>query len=386
MSRTVRAYLCLAAFLAAVPAGRAAAFPGLTPGRPDIRSIGTLVFGSDGVLFIGDSRGGAVIAVDTGDRTPAEAPDTFGIKDLEAKIAAVLGTTAEDVMIHDMAVNPVSRSTYFSVSRARRQWNDRWSLPNDLADADVLLRVTVEEKFELVSLDDVPHRRITLPNPVGTEAKHPWKKDLPMRVEAITDMAVHDGTLYVSGLSNEEFSAALWKIDPSTGDAAWTTVEIYHGAHGEWETSAPIRTFLPYTLDGTDYMLASYLCTPLVAFPLADLREGEHVKGHTIAEFGSGNYPMDMLRVRWKDRDIFVMSNSQLPLMTFTPEAVREELKKPGITRETPTYTEGVPYTARAGTGVQHIDNFSDKAVAGLQRMPSGRLDLVLYSIERMAL
>jgi hypothetical protein len=248
--------------------GRAADVPaGFTAGRPDIRSMSTLAFGPGGILCVGDSKGGAVFLIDTGDRTSAEAPDTFGVKDLEAKIAAVLGTTAEDVMIHDMAVNPISHSTFFPVSRARRQWQDRWSLPNDLADADLILRVTVDEKFEVLKLD-----------------------------------------------------------------------------------------------------------------------AGAHIKGHTLAEFGSGNYPMDMVRISWKGKDVFVMSNSQLPLMTFTPESIREELKKPGITRESPTYTEGVPYTARAGSSVQHLDNFSDKSVAGLQRMPSGRLDLVLYSIERMAL
>ena len=65
-------------------------------------------------------------------------------------------------------------------------------------------------------------------------------------------------------------------------------------------------------------MLASYLCTPLVTFPASGLEDGEHLKGKTVAEFGSGNYPLDMVLTRHDDEDFVVLSNSMLPLMTFT--------------------------------------------------------------------
>ena len=45
----------------------------LTSGKADLKSAGALAFGPDGVLFVGDSVGGAVVALDTGDQTAAKA-------------------------------------------------------------------------------------------------------------------------------------------------------------------------------------------------------------------------------------------------------------------------------------------------------------------------
>ena len=39
--------------------------PSLAAGKPDIRSLSALAFGPGGVLFVGDSKGGAVYAIDT---------------------------------------------------------------------------------------------------------------------------------------------------------------------------------------------------------------------------------------------------------------------------------------------------------------------------------
>ncbi len=49
----------------------AAATDNLTAGKVDLKSAGPLSFGPDGILFIGDSVGGSVVALDTGDRTAA---------------------------------------------------------------------------------------------------------------------------------------------------------------------------------------------------------------------------------------------------------------------------------------------------------------------------
>ena len=50
-------------------------------------------------------------------------------------------------------------------------------------------------------------------------------------------------------------------------------------SHGKWETAAPIRTFVPY--DDGQSILASYTCTPLVHFSLADMTSG--TQGHRAA-------------------------------------------------------------------------------------------------------
>ena len=95
--------LTLAVLLAAASASAADATKGFTSGQPDIKSMSALAFGPDGILFIGDGRGGAVFAVDLGDTTPRKKNDPLEIKDIEAKIAAMVGTKATSIMIHDLA-------------------------------------------------------------------------------------------------------------------------------------------------------------------------------------------------------------------------------------------------------------------------------------------
>ena len=41
----------------------------------------------------------------------------------------------------------------------------------------------------------------------------------------------------------------------------------------------PVYTFIPYTINNKPYMIASYLCTPLVRFSLDSLK-GSKVVGH----------------------------------------------------------------------------------------------------------
>ena len=61
-------------------------------------------------------------------------------------------------------------------------------------------------------------------------------------MESITDMAFVDGKLFVAGLSNEEFASKLRvrAIPVRGGRCADTSVEIYHGNHGQFETRSPV--------------------------------------------------------------------------------------------------------------------------------------------------
>ena len=211
-----------------------------------------------------------------------------------------------------------------------------------------------------------------------------WKDDTLLRVDTITDVVYDNGKIYVAGLSNEEFASTIWQVPfPFDGEASYTTLEVFHGAHGKYETHAPIRTFLPYIINDQPSILASYLCTPLVTFPVSDLANGQHIKGTTIAEFGSGNYPLDMVLCKRGDKEFFVLSNSMLPLMTIDPADI-EKYNAP-ITEEVKSYAEGVPFTARSGNGIQQMDSYNENFLVALQRVPSGNLDLVSLSVERLA-
>ncbi|HUG52175.1 MAG TPA: hypothetical protein VMR21_01180, partial [Vicinamibacteria bacterium] len=306
LSATLVLALALAAPAAAVPPDA------MAKGRPDIRSLSALAFGPGGVLFVGDSKGGAVFAIDLGPREAREVKDPKEITDVEGRLAALLGATAADVMIHDMAVDPVSKDAYFAVSRGRAAWNGAWLLPNDVADASVLVRLDPAGKPEAVDLTSVPFARVGLPNPVDAARKVSWK-DVSLRADTITDMAYADGTLYIAGLSNEEFASTMWKVAyPFAGAVSATTVENYHGAHGKYETEAPVRTFVPYSIKGRPHLLAAYLCTPLVTIAVDDLKDKAHVRGRTVGEFGSGTYPLDMVLYRKDGKEKLLIANSNL--------------------------------------------------------------------------
>ena len=53
-------------------------------------------------------------------------------------------------------------------------------------------------------------------------------------------MAFVDGQLFVAGLSNEEFASKLRSVAyPFARSPPGTSVEIYHGNHGQLETRSP---------------------------------------------------------------------------------------------------------------------------------------------------
>ena len=386
MKRPARILIALLVILclhAAAASSIRAETSGLTRGAPQIRSMSALTFGPDGILFIGDGKGGAVFAVDTNDRKPRGKSEEFELADLEGKIAARLGTSPAEIMIHDMAVNPISQNVYMAVSRGRGKWDLRWKLPNHLTDALILVKLAVDGgAIDVVSLENVPHARKEIPNPVSGEKIHPWMKDVSLRTETITDVVWSDGTLYVAGLSNEEFAATLWTMPfPFKSDVAATTLEIYHGAHGKFETQAPIQAFLPYQLNGEKQLLAAYLCTPLVTFKMSDMKNGAHLKGRTVGEFGAGNYPLDMVVYKKDGAEKLLIANSNLPFMIVDPADIARY--EGAITTEVKGYLAGVKWEPRSGTGILQMDTLNEKFILGLQRLPSGTVDVVSFDVRR---
>jgi len=356
----------------------------LTFGKPTIQSMSVLEFSPAGVLFIGDSKAGQIVAIQLDEvkqPSPESAPT---IPDLERKIAAMMGAKAEDIMIHDMAVSPVSYDVYLAVSRGRSRWTGSWTLPNDVDDAKMLVRVNANGAIQDVSLDNVKYAVMPIPDPVAANKEHPWKKNVSMRTEAITALQFHEGKLFVAGMSNEEFSAAIWIMPyPFEKTISVTTVEIYHGAHGQYETNSPIRALTFFGSGDDAEVLAAYLCTPLVIFKASDLKNAKHVKGKTVAEFGSGNYPVDMIPYENQGRQLVAMNNTNLPLILFDPKDADQQ---ESITQEVLGYTAGLPHTKRSGTGILQMDNFNQKFLLALQRMPGGSLDLQPILIERLQL
>ena len=286
-------------FLAGVFAAGAST-DGMKVGKAAVQSAGPLAFGPDGILFLGDSVGAKVFALDTEDRVSAASDEDFAVKGLDEKIAALLGTATSEVLIYDTAVNPISKNVYVSVSRGRG--------PDAIP---VILKIERGGQMTELALDNIRYSSIGLPNPARSNVPN-------QRIDIITYIQFVAGKVLVAGLSNEEFSSNLRSIPfPFAGGSAkpGTSVEIFHTSHAGYETDAPVRTFVPVTIAGKPYILAAYTCTPLVKIPVGELKPGNHVTGETIAEVGAGNRPLDMIAYRKDGHDYILMANSSRGVM-----------------------------------------------------------------------
>src|SRR5689334_1977612 len=218
---------------------------GMRVGAVRLMSAGVLQFAPDGILFVADSRAGAVYAIDVAESLQDSSASGVEIDDVEAKIAAAMNTTRDQIRIRDMAAHPRSQSLYFSVTRGRGE-----------SATPALVRITKrDERVTVLPLESIRHARAELADTPAADAKTPWGES--KRTLSITDLALSNGELFVAGLSNEEFSSALRRIPyPFGGAVASTTVEIYHTSHDRYETAAPIESMLPMTIGGKSVVLA----------------------------------------------------------------------------------------------------------------------------------
>jgi hypothetical protein len=301
-------------------------------------SIGTISFGSNGVLYAADPLGATIFALEV-TPLPSTTPGTKDIDGLGEQIAAAMGTAASEITITDLAVEPSTRNSFIAVMRGTGA-----NAKPALAQVDGSGRVRV------VMLDNVKFSSVELPNP---PAANTTSRNNP-RTQSITDMALVDGKLWVAGLSNEEFASKLWAIPyPFQSADKGTSVEIYHGNHGAIETRSPVHAFVPFTVAGEPHIIAGYLCTPLVKFPVKALAPGAKVTGTTIGELGAGNRPIDMIAYRKDGKDFILMSNTTRGVMKITTDQ---------FATATPINsriggTAGVPFETIASlTGITQLD------------------------------
>ncbi|MEM9076034.1 MAG: hypothetical protein AAGC43_03300 [Bacteroidota bacterium] len=329
-------------------------------GDLQIGSINALSFGPEGILFIGDSKNAMVYAVDTKDTGVKDEGGEINMRNFDQTIAASLGTTADKITISDMVVNPKSKTPYFGVN---------------LEDGTAVLLRLKGEALENVSLKEVSFSKTSLANAVDANAKD--RRERPLRVWAIADLKFHGDRVLVSGLSNKEFASTFRSIPfPFNDSQDQTSLEIWHAAHGKYETHAPIKTFDIVSLNNQDYLMASYTCTPLVLFPMNELENGKHIKGRTVAELGAGNSPLDMISYQKEGKQYFLMSNSNRPVMRLDYEDIanfKETLTEPVTEFAVAT---GVPYDNLPFPYVQQMDNLDDSHVLYIQRTGNGELIL----------
>jgi hypothetical protein len=353
---------------------------GLEVGAPDLLSAGPITFGPDGILFLADNARAAIFALDVGDAGVAEGVAPIDVDDLDVRLAAYLGCPREQVVIRDMAVHPLSATVYLSVMRG-----------SGSAAVPVVVKVGADGVLTDVSLERVAYSKATIDDAptedddrLDVRVVHPRDEgeDLEihgvqlriarekLRTTTVTDMAYLDGELLVAGASNEEFSSSLRRIPfPFDGENQTSSLEIYHVSHGKYETASPLRTFVPY---GRSSILASYTCTPIVHFSLADLQPGSQVKGRTVAELGAMNTPLDMVSYLSGDDEYVLVSNARHPLFKIASSDIDGQA---ALTDEDGDEL-GVAREALPHEGVTRMANLNGTHVVMMQTEDDGRVHL----------
>ncbi len=263
---------------------------------PALKSIGPLSFGSGGVLLIAEPGAAAIVAVETGD-IGAPAKLAKPVEDVNVLIAEALKTTADQVQIANMTVNPASGKIYFSVR-------------NNAAKSVAVVSVDAAGTARSLDLAALPHVRVTLPK---SEAG-------PIRT--ISDLAVAGNQLLVTGQSNEEFSSKIFSVPlPLSADSAGRifSAETYHVAHKRWETKAPIQAFVPYDDHGKLSVVGAFACTPIAKFPVDDIASGANIRGTSVVELGSGNRPLDIFTYEKGGKSWVVMNTNRFHQPLFGP-------------------------------------------------------------------
>ncbi len=350
--------ILVAAAVVVAASGRAPASAQAVSG-PALVSIGPMTFGPDGTLFAADTQAATIYAFDLGKRAAGGASGAKNIEAVDQKIAAMLGTEPREIAITDLAVHPKTRNAYISVMRGQ-----------GAAAKPALLRVDGAGKIDLLPFEEMKHSKVVLPNPPNASEgpRNP-------RPQSVTDMAFVDGRLYVAGLSNEEFASKLRSIDyPFAAADNGTSVEIFHGNHGQFETRSPVYTFVPYKINNEQHLIAGYLCTPLVKFPIANLQPGTKMLGTTIAELGNRNRPLDMVVYQKDGKEFLLMSNNSRGVMKIPTETFGNA---PAITSRVESATGGVSYeTVATLKGVEQLDLLDDKQTLLIARAETGALNL----------
>lgn len=286
MARSIKwTFVVLSLVAWTVPAQGNAVFKSTATGDPGIKSIDVISFGPQGLLLIGDGKGGQIIAVDTGDTT-AKPWTVDAIDKIDEKLAGRLGTTAKGIELKHLAVNPASGTAYVALLKQ----DDKKPL---------LMTVDGSGKIGEFALDNVKHVRVPLQTAKGPVLK-------------ITDIAFADDRVLAAAQSNEEFASKVFSIpvplDPKAKTSSFST-ETYHVSHRRWETKAPLSTLMPFEENGKKYVVGAFACTPVVKYPLDDIKPDAPVKGTSVVELGNGNRPLNMF-IYEKDGKSYVLMNT----------------------------------------------------------------------------
>lgn len=348
---------------------------------PSLQSAGALAFDTANTLFVGDSKAGVVHAFDlTGDILEDQSDYVLGraqtfegrtiIDNIDAEIAAMLGVTADEVVINDMAVHAPTKQIFLSVHRGHGP------------DAEAVILKVDHGKVEMVDLGAASHSQTSV-GPVPSAETLEFGQML--NTLAITDIDFYQGEIFVSGVSNEEFSSKLRRIAyPFDGEVKSTSIEIWHAVHAQYETRAPIITQTIAELNGEPTLVAVYACTPIVKIPLTDLTDGAQIRGTMVGEMGFGNTPIDILPYTnaWDGSSNVIVTNSNRSAASINLETLASAEAMPhGEGVGNVFSVAGVPQFPLPMSGTRHLALLDGGFAVALRPDPEDANNLQLHTI-----
>ncbi|OAJ62444.1 hypothetical protein A6V36_21070 [Paraburkholderia ginsengiterrae] len=334
----------------------------------NVSSISRIEFGPNGVLFVADWRASRIEAIRL-PAAPAVTASPYNIDDLALLLSRAVGGAA--VRVADMKVRPGTGLVYVAYEFG----------PTGIP---AIAEVTSQGSVRNIDLNAAGATDITLKN--ATTANVAFWGKIPERSMTVTDMRWNGNELFVAGLSNQSFASSLWRMRyPFDGNPSLTSIEIYHTTHNQVETRAPIRTMTFANLNGTSYLVAAYMCTPLVTIPLDALVDGAHVRGKTIAELGFGNTPSDMISFSSTGQSgtttNILLTNYERSADLMPVSTIANANAGSGLTQWVPFgQIQGIQPEALPLSGVKRIDNLSDQYVVALRdNVEWNKTQLVTY-------
>ena len=191
----------------------------------------------------------------------------------------------------------------------------------------------------------MPFAKAVLANAPEDKLVRRGRRQSNPRNDSITDLAYNEGKVFVSGLRKAESASSVrGLVFPFADENSETSLEIYHGAHGRYEDYSAIRTFIPFNIEGEPHLLAGFICTPLVKFPVKGL-SNDKLRATTVAELGNRNRPLDMIVYKQDGKDYVLMANDRRGIMKISTDDIS---RTDGITERI------------SGTAGQSYDTISD--------------------------
>ncbi|MEM9912728.1 MAG: hypothetical protein AAF922_18345 [Pseudomonadota bacterium] len=339
------------------------------------KSAGILEFGPDNTLFVANALDATIHAFALEQSGAAPEQDTaFNLLDLDALVGAALGSEGR-LMYGDLAVHPTTRDAYVSVM----------AMIDGVETAAVVV-IARDGTVQMLDLDALKSTRFELEDAADESVKF-WRH-IPAPTLTVTDLDYANGELFVSGLSTGEFASTLRRVPfPFDATASSSGIEIYHAAHNQNETRAPIRAMTVIDVGGVPTAVAAYTCTPLVTIPVDALSDGASVTGKTIAELGYGNTPLDVISFAVADQqgnvsDYVLVVNREMDADLITLDDLTAAAAGPGLSEPVPYLgaTSGVRTVPLPLSGVVHVADQDSQFLLAMRRdLDTGAMELVSF-------